>query len=145
MHERFEWQSEFELGFEEMDDTHREFVDCVQALIACDDAELPSALARFADHARAHFAEEDRWMAQTAYPSAGCHVDEHAAVLKSVDEVRALVERGRFDVARALGAELARWFPGHAQMMDLGLARWMVQRRLGGAPMVIHRRMPVAA
>jgi hemerythrin len=142
---RFEWRPEFELGFTEMDETHHEFVECVQALMACDDERLPVALARFEDHARRHFDEENRWMAQTDYPSSGCHVDEHAAVLKSVAEVRSVVGEGRFAVARALAAELARWFPGHAQIMDQGLARWMVQRRLGGSPVVILRRpIPVA-
>lgn len=135
----FEWRPEFELGLAEMDDTHREFVECVQALATSDDAQLPAALARFDAHARRHFEEEDRWMSETAYGSAGCHVDEHAAVLKSVAEVRAVVDQGRFEVARALAAELARWFPEHAQVMDQGLARWMVQRRLGGAPMRIVR------
>ena len=36
-------------------------------------------------HAIRHFGEEDASM--QGYPSAGCHVDEHAAVLKSTAEV----------------------------------------------------------
>jgi hemerythrin len=72
-------------------------------------------------------------------------VDEHAAVLRSVGEVREFVQAGRVDVARALAKELARWFPEHAQVMDQGLARWLAQRQLGGAPMVIVRRRPAAA
>lgn len=136
----FEWRPEYALGSPEMDDTHHEFVECVQAMLVCDDAQIEAALARFEDHAIAHFRDEDRWMRESNFPSSGCHVDEHAAVLRSVAEVRALVQAGRFEVARALARELARWFPEHAQVMDLGLSRWMQQRRLGGAPMLIVRR-----
>jgi hemerythrin len=141
----FEWRPEFALGHAGMDDTHHEFVECVQALLTCDDTQVGAALAHFEDHARRHFAEEDQWMRSGDYPSAGCHVDEHAAVLRSVVEVRELVQAGRLDVARALAKELARWFPEHAQVMDQGLARWLAQRQLGGAPMVIVRRRPAAA
>lgn len=135
----FEWQPEFELGFGAMDATHREFVLCVQALLSSTDAGLPMALDQFAAHAESHFAEERNWMQETAFPSAQCHLDEHAAVLKSVTEVQALVAQGRLPIARALAAELARWFPHHADSMDASLARWMTQQRLGGAPVLIRR------
>jgi hemerythrin len=135
----FEWQPDFELGFAAMDATHREFVECVQALLGSCDAALPEALEQFAAHARSHFDEEHNWMQQTAFPSAQCHLDEHDAVLKSVAEVQALVVQGQLPIARALAAELARWFPHHADSMDASLARWMTQQRLGGAPVLIRR------
>ncbi|MNV99976.1 cation-binding hemerythrin HHE family protein [compost metagenome] len=78
-------------------------------------------------------------MRDTAYVSAGCHLEEHAAVLKSVSEVRAALVKGETQVVRAFAVALADWFPEHAQYMDLGLARWVAQRRLGGAPVVIRR------
>ena len=84
-------------------------------------------------------------MAQAAYANAACHVDEHAAVLKSLDEVRAALARGRCDVVRSFANALADWFPEHAKVMDQGLARWLVQKRLGGCPVVIRPRQAVAA
>ncbi|MDB5856648.1 MAG: hemerythrin, partial [Ramlibacter sp.] len=72
-------------------------------------------------------------------------VDEHAAVLKSVDEVRAALADGHPHVVRAFARALADWFPEHASVMDLGLARWLVQRRLGGSPVVIRPRSAVSA
>ena len=36
---------------------------------------------------RAHFAAEDEWMRETDFPARDCHIDEHAAVLRSADEV----------------------------------------------------------
>lgn len=141
----FVWREEFAVGHGTMDATHHEFVHCVAALLQARDDEQAAALDAFADHARRHFAEEDEAMRQTGYGSAGCHVDEHAAVLKSVEEVRAALAQGKHHVVRSLGQALADWFPQHAQVMDLGLARWLTQRRLGGSPVLLRRREAEAA
>jgi hemerythrin len=113
--------------------------------LQAEDAELARALENFAEHARRHFAEEDLAMRESAYGSAGCHVDEHAAVLKSVAEVGVALAAGHPHVVRAFARALVDWFPQHASVMDMGLARWLVQRRLGGAPVVLRPRSPVAA
>ena len=136
----FTWHEDFAVGHEAMDETHREFVECVDTMLQADESDLSAALEAFADHARRHFGEEDQAMRETSYGSAGCHVDEHAAVLKSVDEVRAALALGRTHVVRSFAQALADWFPQHATVMDMGLARWLVQNRLGGSPVVIRRR-----
>jgi len=145
MTDTFEWRDDYRVGQPAMDHTHREFVDCVAAMLRADDQALAPALEAFAEHAVRHFAEEDQAMRDTAYGSAGCHVDEHAAILKSVDEVRAALAQGKPQVVRAFAQALADWFPEHAQYMDLGLARWLTQRRLGGSPVVIRPRASAAA
>jgi hemerythrin len=141
----FEWREEFSVGVAGMDDTHHEFVECVDAMLQADDAGLQQALRGFIEHARSHFGQEDRDMQASAYESAGCHVDEHAAVLRSAEEVRLALEQGKHQVVRAFAQALADWFPEHARVMDLGLARWLVQRRLGGSPVVIRPRASVPA
>ena len=135
----FEWTDAFLLGFHPMDDVHREFVDIVDAMLGCADADLGANLDIFAEHAESHFTQERVWMEKTAFPATECHVDEHNAVLKSLAEVRLLVVAGRFDVGRSFVAELVRWFPGHADYMDASLAQWMVKKQLGGAPVVFRR------
>ena len=140
----FAWSDGFELGHRAMDTTHREFVSCVDALLRVPDSQLAQALHAFERHARAHFADEDRQMAATAYGNAGCHVDEHAAVLESLDEVHAALAEGRADVVRRFAQALADWFPEHAAVMDQGLARWLVQRELGGSPVRLQRRAVAA-
>jgi hemerythrin len=142
---RFTWDARFAVGLDKMDEAHQEFVDCVDQMLCVPDDHLRWALEAFAAHAQRHFAEEDRWMAQSTYENARCHLDEHAAVLKSVDEVRAALARGRCDVARSFANALADWFPEHARVMDGGLASWLARQRLGGSPVVIHRRQGVAA
>lgn len=138
----FGWTDAFLLGFAPMDDTHREFVELVQPMLACPAAELPGHLEAFAEHAHRHFDQERDWMLGTDFPAAQCHIDEHQAVLKSVEEVLALLREGRDPaIARSLAEELARWFPGHADYMDAPLSQWMVKRRHGGAPVVIKRNV----
>lgn len=135
------WHDGLLLGYGPMDSTHEEFVQCVAALQRATDDELPTALASFADHAQRHFSEEDRWMEQTQFPARECHIDEHAAVLKSVGEVQALLAQGNTQVCRRLAQELANWFPGHADYLDSALAAWMCKQRLGGKPVVIRRSL----
>lgn len=141
----FGWRDEYALGEPAMDEVHREFVACVDGLLCAGDQALAAGLDAFAHHACRHFAEEDRAMRESGFASAGCHIDEHAAVLKSLEEVRAALASGHVEVVRAFARALADWFPEHARVMDLGLARWLVQRRLGGSPVVIQRREVVAA
>jgi hemerythrin len=145
MSAEFSWREDFAVGHEAMDETHREFVDCVDAMLRADESELSATLEAFADHARRHFGEEDQAMRETGYGSAGCHVDEHAAVLNSVEEVRAALALGHTHVVRSFAHALADWFPRHAAVMDMGLARWLVQRRLGGSPVVIRPRFAATA
>lgn len=141
----FTWHEDFAVGHEAMDETHHEFVHCVDAMLRADESELSATLEAFADHARRHFGEEDQAMRETGYGSAGCHVDEHSAVLKSVDEVRAALALGHTHVVRSFAHALVDWFPQHASVMDMGLARWLVQSRLGGSPVLIRPRIAATA
>jgi len=136
----FTWRDDFSINHREMDETHQEFVECVHALLTVEDTRLEQALDSFTEHAHRHFGEEDVAMRDTAYGSAGCHIDEHAAVLKSASEVREMLAKGQTHVVRAFAQALADWFPEHVRVMDQGLARWLVQRQLGGSPLVLQRR-----
>ncbi|CAG2158927.1 hemerythrin domain-containing protein [Cupriavidus numazuensis] len=137
-----EWCDRLKLGHPPMDETHEEFVAIVNAMLNCSDDELKHHLAEFAIHAETHFSQELLWMQTTAFPSMDCHVREHEAVMQSVREVQALLaDGGSLLVARRLAAELARWFPAHADYLDSALAHWIVKERFGGAPVVLRRMM----
>lgn len=137
----FEWSEHFVLGHHVIDATHREFVELVNAILVAAEEELDARLADFRAHAERHFGDEDRWMVDADMPNRQCHLDEHKAVLASVVEVQGLDEgeRKRY-IIRDLARELARWFPGHAEQMDLAVAKWLTQQKLGGAPVVLRRR-----
>lgn len=85
-----------------MDDTHREFVAIVDALLTAPDADVAGLLADFERHAERHFGQEERWMEESEFPAKDCHIQEHAAVLKSVRGGAILVNGGNVKVARRL-------------------------------------------
>lgn len=134
-----EWADNYVLGYEPMDETHREFVECVGALQRCDDEDVPRTLKRVIEHLESHFGEEDDLMRETAFPPRACHIDEHAAVLRSAGEIERLVADGDRFHARRFAQALAEWFPGHATHLDSALAHWMVGRKHGGKPVVFRR------
>ena len=136
------WSDARRLGYAPLDRTHEEFFTVVLHLLACDEATAAAALAAVEAHAVSHFGQEEAWMRDTAFPAAGCHADEHAAVLASVHEVQALLADGRAGppLLHRLAEHLLAWFPGHADHMDSALAGWMVRRAHGGAPVVLRRR-----
>nr|WP_201525187.1 hemerythrin domain-containing protein [Bordetella pseudohinzii] len=94
-----------------MDDIHEEFLALSAALQRASDAELTAQLALMEAHLKTHFGQEDAWMAQTAFPPRDCHIQEHAAVLASVHEVRLLLAQGNVQVCRDLARALAERSP----------------------------------
>lgn len=136
---------ELALGHAPMDREHETFVRLIDTLNRAPDETLATALDALAAHAQRHFETENTWMAETGFPPRGCHVDEHAAVLRSVQGVQQRVAQGDLAVARRLGAELEAWLPAHAQHLDSALAHWMCKLRLGGKPVVLRRRLPAPA
>ena len=102
-----QWTDAFLLGYEPMDDTHREFVEIVDKLLTCPDAEMAGLLQAFITHAEAHFGLENTWMEETGFPPRDCHISEHKAVMESAVQVEDLVRSGDFATGREFAAELA--------------------------------------
>jgi hemerythrin-like metal-binding protein len=121
------WSEALALGYDEMDSTHQDFVALLNAVSAAEGEAILPALDAFIAHTEAHFAQEEAWMAQTAYPRSGCHEREHHNVLEVVHEVRSRVASGNLDYGRRLAEALADWFPGHASSMDAMLAIYLQQ------------------
>jgi len=136
--EALQWTTDHTLGYEPMDDIHQEFLDLIVRLQTAADDDLPTLLDLMSAHLTAHFEQEDAWMETTLFPPRNCHIDEHRAVLKSVEEVRALLSQGHTSICRDLVNALADWFPGHVTHLDSALAHWMCKQRLGGKPMVFR-------
>jgi len=128
------------LGLAEIDQAHEAFSLHLAVLRGAAPAQQRDALAAFAAHCREHFDTEARLMAATAFPQADCHLDEHAAVLRSLDEVLALDDLP--PVLPRLVAALDDWFPAHVDHLDSAVAAWVVKQRTGGVPLVLRRLTP---
>jgi len=133
------------LGYAPMDELHGEFITLVKALAQAPDLGIVAALDALAANAREHFDAEDQWMNESAFPARTCHIDEHAAVMRSIEGVQRRASGGEFAPARRLADALLEWFPGHADYLDSALAHWMCKRRLGGTPIVVRRRIQQSA
>lgn len=141
MNASISWNDGYLLGFNPMDQVHQEFVEFVAALQQAADSDLDRVLGVLLQHCQAHFEQEDRWMLESDFPASECHINEHAAVLKSIHEVKQQLVIGNVAVCRQLGNELAAWFPGHADYLDSALAHWMCKRTLGGKPVILRRNI----
>ncbi len=126
------WSEALALKQPRMDQTHREFVEQLQALGAAQDADLSTLaplLAGLVSHTEAHFAQEERWMADIGFAPENCHAFQHGHVLNVLREARrVVVDEGKRDLVPILVDELGRWFVSHAQMMDAALAELMIER-----------------
>lgn len=131
------------LGYEPMDKIHGEFESLVKQTLTCPDANLPQQIDLLKQHLQEHFGAEDKWMNETNFPAKDCHISEHAAVLRSADEVCRHVHDGNLAIGRTFAVELEKWFGGHADYLDSALAHWINKLRFGGKPVVLHRNSPV--
>jgi hemerythrin-like metal-binding protein len=129
-----------QLGYAPLDTIHAEFEELLRRGRGATAVDWLPLLAEVEAHLRSHFEAENRWMTDTDFPPRDCHMDEHAAVLKSSAEVFQLARAGDFSAAPSFLASLGAWFPGHATHMDSALAAWMCKRQFGGRPVVLHRR-----
>lgn len=134
-----QWSDAYLLGYGPIDAVHEEFVDLLGRLQSAADAALPALLDQFAEHCARHFGTENEWMVTSEFPPRDCHIDEHAAVLQSIHEVQELLAQGNVTICRELAAQLADWFPKHADQLDSALAHWLTKKRLGGKPVVLRR------
>jgi hemerythrin len=127
------------VGHQRLDQDHEEFLALALVLRrATGEAVLPAHDALH-EHARQHFAFEDALMAPHDFASKACHVDEHAAVLKSFDEVRTALLAGRTAVAVRFADHIIDWLPEHVDALDRQLAKYIFYRQTGGAPVLLQR------
>ena len=133
MSSTLQWSEEMALDLPMMDDTHKEFVELLQAVEAAEDVELMAVWRDLVAHTEHHFGQEDRWMEATKYASGNCHSVQHKVVLQVMREGLVRAEKGELFVLREMGRELAVWVVQHTQLMDSALALHL--RRVGYNPL----------
>jgi hemerythrin len=134
--------SSLTLGDPVLDREHAELQRLIDTLRQAPPTEVLAALDALRSHAAVHFGQEDTDLRRLGGANATCHLDEHAAVLRSLDEVRAALEQPQppAGLVGRLVAELARWLPEHVQAMDASIASVRSKERFGGVPIQIARR-----
>jgi len=83
------WTDSLHTGDARMDETHQEFVDMINQIMATpEDQQLPVYKA-FLNHTVEHFAQEERWMLATGFSADNCHAEHHATILETMRVVEA--------------------------------------------------------
>lgn len=120
-----DWNPQLQTGDDRMDDTHEEFVEMLNQLLATpQDQQLP-LYREFVAHTVEHFAQEERWMVATGFAPDNCHASHHATILETLNAVVEHYEQGDTEIIIRLAEALVEWFPQHAASMDAGLALHM--------------------
>lgn len=115
-------ESRHTLGMDEMDITHREFIDQLAALIAASNAEFPAMFQTLINHTAAHFKAEGLMMRASKYRGLPEHESEHHRVLGELQQLNRTLKRGHLLLVRAYVREgLMEWFDTHVAMMDAAL------------------------
>lgn len=119
------WSERLLTGDGRMDDTHEEFVQMLNELLALPESEQLPLYLKFIDHTVEHFAQEERWMVATGFAPDNCHASHHATILETMRAVVDHYQKGDTDIINRLAEALVEWFPQHAASMDAGLALHM--------------------
>lgn len=124
-----------------LDRDHAELFRLAQALMRASGGGAVAALDTLRLEASEHFGREDVDLRRLGGNNASCHLDEHAAVLSSLDEVHSILRDTATPAETAqrlvasLALELQRWLPEHVGEMDASLATSRSRSRFGGAPL----------
>jgi hemerythrin-like metal-binding protein len=136
--------SSLSLGDPVLDQEHTEFQRLIEILLQAQPSGAIAALAALKAHAAKHFELEDQDLRRQGDGNATCHLDEHAAVLRSMDEVAAVLAQPESPqgLAPRLASELLRWLPEHVHAMDASVAAARARERFGGQPVQVMRQQP---
>lgn len=118
------------LGMDEMDNTHREFITQVDALISASNAEFPALFQALVTHTREHFMAEGKLMRESKYRGLPEHEAEHHRVLGELQQLNRTLKRGHLPLVRAYVKEgLPEWFDTHLAMMDGALVAFLKKQQ----------------
>jgi len=123
-----EWNDEFNLGVEEVDNDHRALVELINALhdamsTGAGRADVVEGLFEIYTLVSEHFAREEAHMRDMRYMAYSEHKEDHEVLL---DDLREIIEQvragGDYPEAR-LSADLQYWFSEHFRTHDARLHR----------------------
>jgi hemerythrin len=118
-----EWTDRYSVGVAKMDAQHRQLIDVLNELhkamaTARAGEVLPGLLARLAQYAGAHLAEEERLLRTHGYPTYAQHKQQHEDYLTKVKGFQKQVTTGQTSASIALLSFLREWWTTHILNVD---------------------------
>src|SRR5690349_16887152 len=129
----FEWKSEYSVSIPSIDAQHQGlFRTAAELHAAMTSGQGKAALARVLDrlvqYTAAHFAHEERLMAQHSYPELPAHRAEHEALTKQVLDFQAKFQSGQALVTVQLLQFLKSWLEKHIQGTDARYTPYLMDK-----------------
>jgi len=135
------------LGDAQLDEDHAALHRLILSLRAAPLATAEQALSALHRHAADHFALEDEVLRANPNGNAKCHLDEHSAVLRTLQEVQLLLSQdeaspgAKANLLDRLTHQLLQWLPMHVSEMDAAVANERMQQRFGATAVRLIPRM----
>ncbi len=115
-----------------MDGDHRELAGLLEGVAGLPAPQLLERLAAVVAHTEAHFAREEQWMSDTAFPLLAEHRAEHRRMLGELQMLQRRARRTNLPMVRAFLAErLPEWLEQHIRGVDSALAAHLIRCRSG--------------
>ncbi|MBR6674512.1 MAG: hemerythrin family protein [Alphaproteobacteria bacterium] len=132
------WRKQMELGYEPLDNEHKEFFEVVQksteASQVGDFATMEWVFDKAYDYARDHFSHEEDIMERIHFPDIEAHMRAHQIFIKNISELRqqyevASSEEDKGKIAVKTANFLNVWLLGHILSRDKVYKPYLVRLR----------------
>jgi hemerythrin len=135
-----QWTSTLSVGVPELDEQHRELFRRVDRLLDAvlhqDRSEAGRLLAYLRSFVAEHFGAEERLMAESAYPDAARHAQEHRDFARRLSALDAdfAAHGATAGLMFELEQQAVGWLRDHVYFTDVALGRWVMARRASAQP-----------
>jgi hemerythrin len=129
----FQWRDEYSMKVPSIDVQHHKLVDMLNALhdgmvSGTGKEKLAPLLDGLIQYTATHFAHEEEYFAQYAYPDAEAHTLEHKKLVQQVLAFKEKFDSGRANLNMELMIFLKDWLIHHILGSDKGYSRHFVER-----------------
>jgi hemerythrin len=123
MEHAFEWNETYSVGVDAMDDQHKGLFEIIRELYTAmrsgkGKEVAADVLRRLIDYTAAHFAAEEKLMAQKGYPALAVHQVEHKILIDKVLAFKKDFGAGTVSITPELMKFLQNWLTNHIQTVD---------------------------
>ncbi|MDD2899111.1 MAG: bacteriohemerythrin [Desulfuromonadaceae bacterium] len=131
------WSSEIELGFEQIDNQHKQLFNMINELsLACTYGQPNSVMLhlveRLQEYATTHFKAEEDLFSSYDYPDRVDHEADHASFFDSINYMRKQCEIIDTPMAGKIRDFLIDWLWNHIKSKDMKYKKFIDKRRLTG-------------
>lgn len=127
------WKDEYLTFVDAIDEQHQRLFELINAIYDMmrsgrGNEAIASALTELTEYTRFHFATEEKFMSETAFPGADGHASEHIRLLDEIRELRHRVLDGSTVMTMNEMYFLKDWLLTHFTGADKGLSRHLQKR-----------------